>query len=70
MGNEHSKNGRVKSSMSSEVGRISVGQCIIQGLNESGGVASGPLRMGGREVGREMGKQVECLPAGGMSLGV
>lgn len=46
------KNGRVKSSMSPEAGRTPVGQCIFQGLNESGGVASGPLRMGGMEAER------------------
>lgn len=60
------KNGRVKSSMSLEVGRIPVGQCTFQGFNESGGVASGPLRMVGMEEGRETGKP---LLAGEMSLG-
>lgn len=33
-----------------------MGQCMFQGLNESGGIAAGPLSMGGMESEREMGK--------------
>ena len=54
-----------KSSLSSEEGRTPGGQGVLQGLNENGELAAGPLTME-QDGGRRWGKP---LLVGGMALG-